>query len=300
MSNDNPFLTLSDSLADAAEAVGASLVRVQSRRRVATGVIWDEHSVVTVARAVPRGSDSTVTLADGSQRSATVLGRDPATDLALLRVDGEPLDPAPRSGATPRVGNLVLAMGRPGASVRATLGLVSGVGGSWTTAEGGLVDAFLDVDGTLPRGFSGGPLVDANGEVVGLNTAALVRGGTTLPIPTVERVVEQLREGGDRSPGWLGVLFQPAELGAEQAALAGQAAALLLTGMKRSGPAATAGLMVGDLLIGFDEVSIGGWDDLAQALVGRSGKTGQARVLRADAIVLLEVTVGERPRRGCR
>lgn len=300
MSKQNPFLALSDSLADAAESIAPSLVRVASRRRVATGLVWDATSVVTVARAVPRGADATITLADGSERAAKVLGRDPAADLALLQIEGEPLVPAPRGASIPRVGNLVLALGRPGQSVRATLGLVSGVGGSWTTADGARVDAFLDVDGTLPRGFSGGPLVDASGEVVGLNTSGLVRGGTTLPIPTVERVVEQLREGGDRSPGWLGVLFQPAELGPEHAALAGQANALLLTGMKRTGPAAEAGLQVGDFLVAFDGAPIAGWDDLVQALVGRSGKAGTARVLRSGELVELEVTVGERPRRGCR
>lgn len=295
----NPLLNLSESIAAAVEAVAPSLVRVQSGRRVASGLVWGDRLVVTVARALSRKHAPQVTLHDGTVVEATVVGRDPSLDLALLTVEAEGLAPVTRSSTDPKVGHIVLALGRPGSGPRVSLGLMAGVGGAWTTSDGGRVDAYWDVDGALPGGFSGGPLVDAHGAVLGVNTAALVRGGTTLPASTIDATVEALQAHGDRSPGFLGVLFQPAKLDEGQAELAGQNGALLITGLKRGGPAEAGGLLVGDLLIGYGEHSIAGWDDLAQALAGESGKAGQARVLRGGEVRSLDVTIAERTRR-CR
>ena len=152
MSN-NTLLSLSESLATAVESVAPSLVRVQSGRRVATGMVWGDGLVVTVARAVSRRHIPSVGLHDGTCHEAEIVGRDPSLDLALLRVSAEGLLPAPRSETAPRVGHLVLALGRPGAGPRASLGMIGAVGGPWTTSDGGRVDAFWDVDGALPAGF---------------------------------------------------------------------------------------------------------------------------------------------------
>lgn len=295
--SDNTLSSFSDSLAAAVDAAAPSLVRVQTGRRVASGLVWGEGLVITVARAVSRRHRPVVVLPDGTSQEAEIVGRDPSLDLALLRVPTEGLVAPVRAEAAPRVGHLVLALGRPGGAPRASLGMVGAVGGAWTTPDGGQVDAFWDVDGALPGGFSGGPLVDAHGAVLGVNTSGILRGGATLPAATIDRAVAALLEHGDRSPGFLGVLFQPAKLGEEQAAVAGQPGALLITGLKPGGPAATAGLLVGDLLLAVDEHAIAGWDDLAQALGGKAGEGATVRVLRNGALLDVAVAVVDRGRR---
>ncbi len=295
----NLLLSLSESLAAAVDAIAPSLVRVQSGRRVASGLVWGDGLVVTVARAVSRRHTPSVVLHDGSAHDAEILGRDPSLDLALLRVPVAELAIPARSAAAPKVGHLVLALGRPGAGPRASLGRVSAVAGAGTPPAAGRLDAFRDVDAALPPGVSGGPLLDASGGVLGLNTSGIVRGGTTVPASTIDRTVAALQEHGDRSPGFLGVLFQPAKLSEEHAALAGQPGALLITGLKPHGPAAAAGLLVGDLLVRVDDHRIAGWDDLAQALAGRAGRGGSVHVLRGGALVEVAVEVAERGPRNC-
>jgi S1-C subfamily serine protease len=297
--SDNLLRSLSDSLAAAVDAGAPSLVRVQSGRRVASGIVWADGLVVTVARAVSRRHTPSVVLSDGTRHDAELVGRDPSLDLALLRVAVDGLSVAERAEGDLKVGHLVVALGRPGAGPRASLGMLASVAGAWTTSDGGHVDAFWDVDGALPPGFSGGPLLDADGRVLGLNTSGLVRGGTTLPASTVTRAVAALEENGDRSPGFLGVLFQGTKLDDEQAATAGQTKALLITGLKPRGPASAAGLKVGDLLLTVDGTPIGAWEDLAQALAGKAGEPVAARILRNGAVVDVEVAIAERGRRRC-
>jgi len=193
---------LSESLAGLVDTLSPSLVTIVGRRVNATATAWDSDVLVTANHNLPRRSQPVVRLADGTEKAAVVLGRDPATDLALLKVDGLDL-PVPTyvdDGA--RVGSLVLALANSGSGPRATLGLVSRTSDSWTTYEGAEVDRWIEVDGTLPMGFSGGPLISASGEVLGINTRSLVRGGTTLPTPTLREVLQQLRDTGriEREP----------------------------------------------------------------------------------------------------
>ena len=151
---------------------------------------------------------------DGETVGAELLGRDPATDLALLRtpkrVSSAPTWSEPESL---RVAHIVLALGRPGVNVRATLGIVSALGKAWRTPVGGLVDWYLQTDTVMYPGFSGGPLVDAQGRFVGLNSSALVRGvSITVPAPTINRVVQDLRDHGSVRRAYLGVGGQPTRL----------------------------------------------------------------------------------------
>src|ERR1041385_9463999 len=184
--------SLSDDLAGAAEAVGRSVVAIHARRRIpASGVVWREGVVVAARHTVQRDEDITVTLHDGSSVGASLAGRDPSTDLAVLRLDGgAAAAPAVRlSDEAPKPGPLVLALRRPGRGLTASPGVVSAVGGEWRTWQGGTIDRFIRLDLSIYDGFSGGPLVGADGWVLGLNTSGLSRAtALTIPAGTVTRV----------------------------------------------------------------------------------------------------------------
>ncbi len=196
-------------MADAVSAAADGLVRVEGRDRLpATGIVWDaEGLVLTAHHILERDENINIGYQDGETVSAELLGRDPATDLALLRT--------PKRGASVpswaepeslRVGHLALALGRPGKNVRATMGIVSALGKAWRTPAGGPVDRYLQTDTVMYPGFSGGPLVDAQGRFVGLNSSALVRGvSITVPAPTLKRVAQDLHEHGSVRRAYLGV-----------------------------------------------------------------------------------------------
>lgn len=294
----NPLSSLSTSIAAAVDAVAPSIVGVACGRRLATGVAWSPDEVVTVASAIGRGP-ITVALPDGAERAATLLGRDRTTDLALLKIElpeGVVLAPPEPETDDLRVGQLALALGRPGASVRATLGMLSAVGGAWRTPWGGNVDAYFEVDATLPRGFPGGPLVSPAGRLLGINSRGLVRGGTTIPVTTVRRVVEQLRSGGSTQRGWLGISFQAARLAAEDQEAAGQETGLVLTGVWGGSPAARSGLKVGDVLLAISDEPVARMAELLGSLEGRADQEVELTVLRGGAVLQLAATVGHRRR----
>ena len=194
------------------------------------------------------------------------------------------------------MGHLVLALGRPGRTVRATLGIVSALGESWRTAEGSQIDHYLQTDAPFHPGFSGGPLVDAGGRVLGLNTAALVRGfSLTIPTVTLQRVVETLLAHGRVRRGYLGIGAQPARLVGELERTLGQRVGLLLVSIEPGSPADQGGLFVGDILVGFDGQTVSELEDL-MALLGaeRIGKPVPVRILRGGQVRDLTVGVGER------
>lgn len=284
---------ISESLATAVERAAGAVVRVEARRRPSSGIVWAaEGLVVTAAHTVHREEGVTVTLADGRVLPAKLLGVDHGTDVALLKVEAE-LVPAARTGAARRVGELVLVLGRAGAGLRAGLGLVATANGPWRTASGGRVDRWIEVDGSLPPGASGGPLVDAEGAVIGMNTAALARGGSTVPVETIERVVASLVAHGGVRRGWLGVGVQPARLDEKQAAAAGQERALLVVAVAGDGPAAAGGLQVGDVVLTFGGAPVADPRELHARLDESVVDTAvPVRVLRGGAVVELSLTVG--------
>ncbi|HST61653.1 MAG TPA: S1C family serine protease, partial [Longimicrobium sp.] len=181
---------LSDGLADAVERAGRSVVAVHGRRRIpASGVVWRPGVIVMAHHTLERDEDLTVTLEGGATVPATLAGRDPGTDLAVLRFEGDEPAAEQAEGTALRVGSLVLAVGRPGRSVTATLGAISSVGGEWRTRGGGRIDRVVRLDLAIHDGFSGGALVRADGRVLGINTSRLARGAPiTLPAVTVDRV----------------------------------------------------------------------------------------------------------------
>ncbi len=291
---------LSKELADAVERAGGSLVRVEARRRLpATGVIWSaEGLIVTASHVVEREEDLTLGLPDGSEAPATFVGRDPGTDLALLKTEAKGLTAADWGEADElRVGNLVLALGRPGRTAQATLGVLSARGQGWRTPLGGEIDLFLRTDALMAPGFSGGPLAGASGKVYGVLSSALSReAGIAIPTATVRRVAADLVAHGRIRRGYLGVGAQPAQLPEDLAAKVGQETGLLLISVEPGSPAAQAGLMLGDVIVGMDGQPTRHMHDLLGLLRGdRVGSSVGLRVVRAGKIEEKKVTIGERP-----
>ena len=290
---------LSTAMAAMIDLAGAAVVRVNGRRGVpGSGIIWSgDGEIVTASHVVRREEDLRVGLPDGREVDAKLIGRDPAADIAVLRASATglkaptwlPMDEA-------RVGQLVLALGRPGRTVQATLGVVSALGSEWRTPEGGLVDRYLQTDVVMYPGFSGGPLVSADGRFVGMNTSGLSRGvSLTLPAVTLQRIVPMLVQHGHVRRGYLGIGAQPVRLPEEVAGQLGQETGVLLMSVEPGGPAAKAGLALGDTLDTLEGAPIRHMDDVLAALGGdRIGSTLGARYLRGGKLHDVRVTVGER------
>lgn len=296
------FAALSDAIADLVARSSVSLVTVHGGgRRASTGVAWSADGLVfTAAHALEREDDLAITLPSGERTNVTLVGVDPSTDLALLRVEATLTPPRWAEASGVRPGHLVLAMGRPRGEASATLGLIRAVGGAWRSPGGGQIDAWLDVDGELPRGFSGGILLDARGAALGLNTAGLVRGGTTVPSASLARVATSLLTHGRVQRAWLGLGAVPASLPRALAEAAGSAEALLVVSVEAGGPAEQAGVIVGDLLLSFAGAKLARLPDLVATLgEERVGKPTPLRLLRGGAPLELSLTPGARAASCC-
>jgi S1-C subfamily serine protease len=291
---------LSQSLAAAVESAGASVVRVEARSRFpASGVVWSSDGVIVTAHHIVEEEEKIqVGLADGREVSAQLVGRDPTTDIAVLRAQASGL---PTRGWTEmnavKVGHLVLALGRPGKSVMATLGIVSAFGEAWRTPAGGKLDRYLQTDVVMYPGFSGGPLVDAGGQFIGLNTSALLRGiSLTIPATTLKSVVETLLTKGRVSRGYLGVGAQPVRLPDALAMQLGQETGLLLVSVEPDAPGGKAGLLLGDVIVAISVDQVRHLDDMLAALSGdRVGATMPVWIVRGGQVQELKATIGERP-----
>ena len=300
-SSGGPLAALSDDLAAAVDTVGRSVVAIHARRRIpASGLVWRPGVVVAAHHTIQRDDDITVSLHDGSTTAATLAGRDPSTDLAVLRLaDAPAAPPAAPAEAAPRVGQLALALGRPGASITASLGIVSAIGGEWRTWQGGTIDRFIRLDLSVYDGFSGGPLVDATGRVVGINTSGLARAtALTVPASTVGRVVDQLLARGHVARGWLGIATQPVRLPPPlQRSLGIETdGGLVVVNVEPDSPADRGGLLIGDILLALGDQTVRDPGDVLAALGGdRIGQPVTLRVARGRRAEQLSVTVGERP-----
>jgi S1-C subfamily serine protease len=291
---------LSDALANTVEKAGSSVVRVEGRRRTpASGIVWSSDGIIITAHHVLEQDENIkVGISNGQTVSASLVGRDPSTDLAVLRAQASGLTvPVWIEADQLKVGNLALALGRPGQSVRATMGIVSSLGRGWQTPTGGSIDRYVQSDVTMYPGFSGGPMVDAPGRFLGVNSSALLRGGTTITIPTttVRRVVDTLLTHGKIRRGYLGVGTQPTRLPDAIAAQLGQETGLLLVSVEPDSPAERGRLYLGDTIVSLDQQPVRHLDDLFALLGGdQVGKSMSVRILRGGQIHELTITIGER------
>lgn len=315
----------SDGLAAAVERAATSTVLVSARRHIpATGVAWSDGGlIVTADHVIELEDDITVGLPDGREVQAQLVGRDPSSDLALLRIEGIELPAAIMAPeGSVKVGNLALAVGRPTREgPQASLGTVSAIGGR-RVGEGGArphrgprrgrgpsqIEGYLRTDMTFFPGFSGGPLVDVEGQVIGINVS-LIGGprmfrtareafgqGFTIDAASVTKVVDLLRTHGRVRRAYLGIASQPVtlpeSLGSE---LDGQATGLLIVSVEPNTPGAGAGLLVGDILVGIEGAPIRDAQDLQRALgPERVGVTVRLQLIRGGVRHELSVTLGVR------
>jgi S1-C subfamily serine protease len=293
---------LSDGLADAVERVARSVAAVHGRRRIpASGLVWRPGVIVMAHHTLERDEDLNVTLEGGATVPATLAGRDPGTDIAVLRFEGDAPAVDQAEASKLRVGSLVLAVGRPGRSVTASLGAISRVGGEWRTRGGGRIDQMVRLDMVIHDGFSGGALTGVDGRVLGMNTSRVGRGAPiTLPAATVERVAAQLLERGYVPRRYLGLGGQPVRIphATEGANAAGEMGVMVIS-VAPGGPADRAGILLGDVVLAFGGVPVGDPGDVMGVLMAHEvGDEVPVRLLRAGAVVDAAITIGEYPRHG--
>ena len=295
----NPLTDFSQQLTAAAEKGGASTVLVDARKRYpASGIAVTEDLILTADHVVTREDDIKVGLPDGKSLKATLAGRDPGSDLAVLRLAEKALTPAKTSDDV-KVGQLVLAVGRPNdAGIQASWGIVTMVAGPARTARGGMLDGYLRTETTPYPGFSGGPLLNTEGEVLGLNTSGLTQGSAlTIPAKAAWRIADALAKHGSVKRGYLGVRTQPARIpDAVRAELKReQKTGLLVIWLEENGPAQSGGLFVGDTLVAVGSQPVSDPDDLFAVLNSETvGKPIPVEVLRGGKSETVNVTVGER------
>jgi S1-C subfamily serine protease len=291
---------LSSQLASAVSTAANSVVSIHARRRIPSrGVVWRDGVVVSASHTVRRDDEIPVTLPSGDTAVAKVAGRDSATDLIALRVEGTKSHVAPRADASSlRVGSLILAVGRPGPNVSASFGIVSAVGEGWRTWQGARIDKVLRLDVAVYDGFSGGSLVDASGAVVGVNNSALARGTPlALPAAAVDRVLDELLERGHVRRPFIGIAVQPVALSAtlvKQHGLSNDKG-LLIVSIADNSPAEKAGMLLGDVLLEASDRPLAGPDELLDALssVGAGGVI-TVRFLRGGTLKTGAITPGDR------
>ena len=286
----------SDQLAEAVAKAGTSTFSVDARGRVpATGVVWSADGyILTADHVVQRDEDIAVIDPSGGRHSAKLTGRDPHSDLALLKVEASGL-PVPVWSEGTRVGQLVLALGRP-EDLQASLSSIVAQGGPIRGAYRYL-EAYLQTDVTMFPGFSGGPLIDVQGRVIGINSSALARGASlAVPVSAAAKVVEALKTHGRIQRGYIGVSTQPVKLSEALAGQLGQASGLMVIGTEAGGPADQAGLLQGDVLVTLAAQPVTDVDAL-QAGLGpdRVGQAVPVRVIRGGILVEVSLTVGVRP-----
>ena len=296
----NPFS--SDTFVSLVDQLGPAVVRIEAPRQGGTtGLLWsDDGLIVTAHHALRRDESIRVVIGSNEPRPAQLLGRDPATDLAVLRVDLEGLDDPPAAPKWREVGavgvaEVGLALARPGQSIRAALGLVAVVGERLHTPRGRALTPYVELDRVLPRGFSVAPFVDLHGQVVGLATAGLAPDTTVLlTAGNIREAVEAIVEHGRVPQGFLGVGVSPARLPSVVRESVGQGRALAIVGVAEGGPAADAGLLVGDLILAVDGGAVQSPSGLRAQLADRAGQPVALRLLRGGKTTEIEITAGER------
>lgn len=296
---------LSEEAASAVEKSGSAVVAVHGRRRIpSSGLHVRPGIIVTADHALQRDEEITITIAGGQSASATLAGRDPGTDLAILKISDATSLPVAQAGqaAELKPGHFVLGVGRTSeGALRAGLAMVAVAGPAWRTWTGGLIDETLRLDRNLHPSFSGGPVIDHSGQVIGIATSVFSRfASVVVPVSTIERVSAELEKKGHIGRGYLGVGMQSVRLPRnirESLKLAAETGVLIVS-VEPDSPSEKAGIMLGDVLVAIDGNPLrdirGVQAFLASAQIGKSVK---ASLVRAGSLQEVAITLGERPSR---
>ena len=289
---------LSNAMADLVAGAGPSVVQVQGHRRPASGVVYQDNTVLTTTRALGREDGLRVRRPDGGEVDAELIGWDPATSLALLRANDLDLRPLAPASDAPRVGHLALALARSWSNaLTASAGIISVIGGPLRTGRRRSIAEVLRTTAPMHGGFAGGAFIDVEGRLVGITTASEIRGlGVVIPASIALKTAAAVLEHGRLKRGYLGIAGQPVTLPEGQRQDAEHETALLVVAVTGGSPAASAGVLVGDIMLAFDGKPVESPEDLLDLLVGdRVGRSVPLRILRGRDSVDLNVTVGERP-----
>jgi S1-C subfamily serine protease len=295
-SHGGALVALSHDIAGTVERIATRVVAVEGRDRTGSSGFFVRPGIILTADHALENDDIEIVHADGKTESARIVGRDSSTDLALLAVADSGAGPIETAGSGDiRVGAIALAVARDDdGDVAATMGVIGSIGAAWRTWRGGEIDRFIRPDLSLYPRFSGSPLVDAAGRLIGLNTWGLSRRQpVTVPAATIARVVEALATRGHVTRGYLGIAMQAIELPEHL----GGGSGVIALGIAPDGPAQAGGLMLGDIITSLRGRRIGDSDDVQAALDSSSvGAPATVGVLRGGKPLELAVTIGERPR----
>lgn len=291
---------LSNNIAEIVSQSGKAIVSINANRRFSpSGIHWRKGIIVTSDESLKRCDRISVTLENNLKTSVSLLGRDATTDVAVFQIEADIPVATIGDAANLKVGNLVLALARGSeGDIRAAMGAVSVVGDEWQSMSGGKIDRFIRPDISLYPGFNGGALVDATGNVIGMNTTG--RRGTALTIPasTINRVVEQLVTKGKIPRGYLGLGMQPVKLpdNLKSSLNLTSAGGVIVVNVESNSAAENAGILLGDILINFDGNSLEDTNDMLALLndSSRIGKSVQLQLIRGGELIELDITVNEK------
>ena len=299
------LLELSNQLADLADRASRRVLAIHARRGYASsGVYWREGVVVTAAHTIRREEDIPVTLPDGRTGKAALLGTDPGSDVAVLKLaatdHGLPELPDPTGSPNLKVGQLAFVVARsPDSGPNVSLGIIGAFSGPWRTWRGGQLDNYIRVDARFYPMSSGGAVIDADGQILGIATSALSRiAGLAVPVSSVERIVKRVLEKGHLAVGYLGIGLQPVSIPDSLRTTTGATneVGIIVLSVQPGGPAEQSGIVLGDIILSLDGRAIEDVSDIQAALdPDKIGKPVRARVLRGGKAVDLEILVGERP-----
>jgi S1-C subfamily serine protease len=286
----SPLQQLSDALAAAVARQAQSVVAVHSHRSRSSGFMWRAGLIVTADEALAEDGEIALTFSNGETAAATLVGRDPTTDIALLKVDRAGLAAALLEAASPSVGAVALALGAHGGAPVAAFGVVAFAGGPWRSLRGGEIDARIELDLSLRRHGEGGLALDAAGRAFGMVVFGPRRRALVIPAPTIERVAAKLQSHGRIARGYLGLGLRTTKLDGE----AGTGA--IVMNVEANGPGAAAGLRQGDIIVKWEGRPVRDVRTLLQALGPDSvGRTVALSLLRGGQAMELPLTIGERP-----
>lgn len=302
------LIDFSAQITNAVEKAAPSIVAIDARPRVATsGIVWRAGGIIVATNhTIRRDDEITIILENGQTARATLVGRDAGCDLAILKIDDEEiaknLNPVnTKETKEIKVGNFVLAIGRTnvGSGVTASFGIINNVSAAWRTWRGDEIERFINLDLTIRLGFSGSALINADGQVLGVNTSAFGRGlALTIPSETVNRVVDHILSNGSAARPYLGIGTQavPLSPSLRERLNLEQSSGLIMLTVEADGAAEKAGILIGDILLSIENQPTTEPSDVQAALRERSaGDAVKAKLLRGGELKEIEIILGARP-----
>ena len=287
----------SNVLAARVEATKHVIVAIRlAHERHVTGTVWQSNVIVASEQSLPRRDEFKVVTADGAVLTARTAGRDPGTNIAILRL-AEAIGSPSIATSEVRAGAIALAIGADetgGASAR--LGIVNLTGAEWHSSRGGLIDRRIVLDLRLARCEEGGPVFDAVGGYLGMSTFGPRGQVLVIPAATIERIVPLLLKDGRIARGWLGVALQAVAVPDALRETADEASGLMVMSVVDGGPAAHAGIVAGDIILNVDGTSTHRFRKIAKHFGPDSiGQKVDLRLIRSGTVITVQTSIAERP-----